>query len=484
MKKSMLTLTLALLTSASFGAVCPKPNEYAASAFKIIEGAKASDLETYLREFTVARTALNEKCEDMYMASIRTKNDIARQYLDKIGYGPKTADAINTRINNFYMNAFEYAIAFGNLATIKDLYARGGTTYNGLYYATNFNSIDVIDYIATIPKTPLVGEHLVNAVKNNKKTVIEQLIRRGVDVNSKNLLSSAILRVAGNPEDKDILELLVRAGASLNSYTDMALAAEKVSTDVLDFLIRAGGPVNAPVLSGAIKGSRIDNVKLLVKAGARLDERLGNGETMIMAAVISGKTETVEYLISEGLDVGALDDSGNNAFIFAGDVKMVKYLISKGLDINHLNRDGKSALHIALEKKNSYAMDVLAKGGANVNLPTGLGYYPVVSVIKDAAGCESPEAMLKVLLDNGANVNQKDKEGYTPLLRAAVMSGCGSSDEARSSKGIANSLIKILLLKKADKRPKVKNGRHGWNAQDWYQAVNNSDRDIYNLLAP
>ena len=481
MKTKMLTLTLALLTSAAFAGPCPKPNEYAASAFQIIEGIKPGDLETYLRDYTVARTAVNENCEDMYVLSLKKRNETARLLLEKIGYGPKKAEDINQKRVG-YMSYFDYAHGYASYSVIRDLKARGGVSYSALHSDSLYNSIDVIDALLAESKAPLDASLLVNAVSTNKKNVIEQLIRRGVDVTHVNLMPTAVYRASKNPADKDILELLVRAGASLNSVQVMAQAAGALNVEILEFLIRAGGPVDISVLDGAVKAQKMENIKLIIKSGVRLDERLSKGESILMTALGTGNIEVIEYLISQGLDIFAIDKEGNNAFTYVRDDKMINYLAKKGVRIDQTNREGLAPLHVAIKNNDSFALASLAKAGADVNTPTALGFYPIHLAFQHA--CSDLSLLVQALIDHGVNVNQKNKEGFTPLMRAAQMGRCGSTSENEYSQKIGNKIIKVLLMRRADRRTTVKWGRDRYNAQDFYTQNNNSDSEITKLLDP
>lgn len=137
MKKILLPLAFSLTLSQAMASQCAKPNEYAASAFKTIES--GGDLATYLQKYTVARTAKNENCEDMYMLALKTRNEAARAVLDRIGYGPKKKED--------YLNYLTQAIKYATIPVIKDFISKSGedSKYRvSSTYAAQGNTLDVI----------------------------------------------------------------------------------------------------------------------------------------------------------------------------------------------------------------------------------------------------------------------------------------------------------------------------------------------------
>ncbi|XP_062601272.1 GA-binding protein subunit beta-1-like [Saccostrea cucullata] len=57
----------------------------------------------------------------------------------------------------------------------------------------------------------------------------------------------------------------------------------------------------------------IDIVKVLIKAGARVDCKDNSGKTPLLLALEDGKFKIAEYLIKHGSDVNEVDDLGQSA---------------------------------------------------------------------------------------------------------------------------------------------------------------------------
>ena len=114
---------------------------------------------------------------------------------------------------------------------------------------------------------------------------------------------------------------------------------------------------------------------------------------------------------------------------------MLKYLIDIGVDVNQLDRDGYTALTLAACLGKDKCVDLLLKGGADVNNGGEDQYnYPLL----DAAGLDGmynihaggygSEECVKLLLNAGADVNVTDSDDVTTLMAAAFNGYCSSLD--------------------------------------------------------
>ena len=85
-------------------------------------------------------------------------------------------------------------------------------------------------------------------------------------------------------------EYLVRAGASVNTYSDNGL--------------------NATPLQSAAAGNHVSIVKMLLKNGANPNVREGGGFTPLHAAAENGSGEIIQLLIMAGADLHAKSNNG------------------------------------------------------------------------------------------------------------------------------------------------------------------------------
>ncbi len=478
MKKTFITLSLAILSTSAIGASCPKPNEYALTAFKLIEDKKVQELEAYLRDHTVAKNAINEQCEDMYMATLRRRNEGARQLLERIGYGPKFSHDINGVI--FGMNSyFDYAAAFSPVSVIQELAERGGKSEHLLTTVAARNTIDVIDWALAQRKTS-VDAIFHFAVATNTKSVIEQLIRRGANLTSYGF-NAALERVKKNPSDRDILELLVLSGYTVQSEA-MSAAVATSSIEALTYLTNSGGVLTEKQMEVALRNGRLDMVQHLRSLG------IGFPKSALKDAVASKSTKLLSYVLGLGVDLFQLDGAGNNAFYYVTSLEMAKFLRSKGLNIDHKNSQGLSALHESIPVFNenvSTNLEVLLQAGANPNLPDARGNFPIHMAFVLRTKCDNPTARVKVLIEGGAHIDQRDAAGYTPLMRAAMRASCNDYDWSSSEKDpkvFSNKLITYLVEKGADVELTIGRGRGKISAATLYEKHNNTDYKVRDLL--
>ena len=116
---------------------------------------------------------------------------------------------------------------------------------------------------------------------------------------------------------------------------------------------RAGGRRFTPLMQAAFKGD-LDQVRLLVEAGADVDGRSGDGRRPLMVAAFGPRPEhtaIVEFLVQAGASLDARDHfSGWTALMVAsalGNVASAEALIEAGADIDIQDDDDLTAFHIA-----------------------------------------------------------------------------------------------------------------------------------------
>jgi ankyrin repeat protein len=99
-------------------------------------------------------------------------------------------------------------------------------------------------------------------------------------------------------------------------------------------------------------------------AGANVNAR-GTSDVPLFVAAGEGNLDVVRYLLDEGADVNAGDNSGATALTEAayyGHLDVAKELLLHGADINAVSDDG-TALDIAVSRKNTVVADLLKHRG-------------------------------------------------------------------------------------------------------------------------
>jgi ankyrin repeat protein len=146
------------------------------------------------------------------------------------------------------------------------------------------------------------------------------------------------------------------------------------------------------------------------------DSTLGAGATPLMRAAKSGDIAIVRLLLDAGADPTATLPNGNNPLMFAAGlgwrdgspaapsydqgppeeaVETIELLLSKGLDIHATNNNGDTALHAAVSGRASpQIVKVLVERGARVDVPNKRGQTPLTLVKSRANRDLSPIASI------------------------------------------------------------------------------------------
>lgn len=450
-----MTLALSLFAGVALAGNCPAPNEYSASAFKTIES--GGDLASYLERYIVGRTAKNEDCEDMYQVAIRYRNEKARKHLDRIGFGPQSEKDVK---DNKY---FEYAVRYGDTGVINEIKGKMSddtVSFYLRYYAGDWagsgNSIQVIDWFIETQKLN-ADSFFISAIHSNSRYVIEQLIRRGADIRNERVMQAALRRVYKKPAELPVLELLIRAGASITPGI-LHFASYDNAPAELEMLHLAGGHFPQTSLDAATSRGNVEAMKYFMGLGLNLEE-VPEGALHVVAK--SGKIDAVKFVLERTKDINELNSRGFSALNYAEDEDTIKLLVKSGADINLYNTHGQTALQQAVAYKSAEKVKLLLKLGATVNLPTRDDLPLIHLIMEDLASSDDAERVLRkvsLLVKSGANINAKDSEGYTVLMKVAKYTARNNTKE----------LIRLLLSLGANKNISVRVGRKRLRAYDMY----------------
>ncbi|MBN2517886.1 MAG: ankyrin repeat domain-containing protein [Candidatus Altiarchaeota archaeon] len=135
--------------------------------------------------------------------------------------------------------------------------------------------------------------------------------------------------------------------------------------------VNAKGPDNKRALHLAVSDSNEGMVKELIKAGADVNVKDRYGWTALVIAVSWGEGEIIKELIKAGADVNVKDREGRTALHIAasyGVEEIVKELIKAGADVNVKDQGSWTALHAAAADDHKGIVKELIKAGADVNV--------------------------------------------------------------------------------------------------------------------
>ncbi len=184
-------------------------------------------------------------------------------------------------------------------------------------------------------------------------------------------------------------------------------------------------------LNDAIVANDLDRVKFLLKHGAKVDARDGDGNTALINATRFGYANIAKYLLAQHANVHLTDLSKWTPLMYAAwtdQPEMVKLLVARGAKVNIKDSKGLTPLAVAAQHAKLKAVAELVKAGADVNEPVAKGgYTPLMLAV--VAGSDG---LVDTLIKHGAKVDAANSGGVTALMIAA----------ARNFPDVAESLIK------------------------------------------
>ena len=234
-------------------------------------------------------------------------------------------------------------------------------------------------------------------------TEIEELMRR----------ENPALRRAAREGNVDKLRKLLAEGADLNARDlsgncALAEALDFEERDAVAMLIEAGARLT---LGEMISLGDVNDVKVLLKSGAKVNEQTLDFSTPLLSAIDEQDAEKVALLLSAGADVNLASMSGTplTAAAWRDNTDIVQMLIDAGADVNALDYQGKTALSVAILLGKSQHVSRLIRAGADVNLADSNGTTPLHQAIM-----QDYDTIVRALLAAGANPDGARLYGLTP----------------------------------------------------------------------
>ncbi|THG18518.1 hypothetical protein TEA_015216 [Camellia sinensis var. sinensis] len=181
-------------------------------------------------------------------------------------------------------------------------------------------------------------------------------------------------------------------------------------------------------------------VSALIDAGADINHRDSNGQSVVSLAVQSGNIDSVQVLIESGFVIDHSIDRflHDAAAINRADLMKLLFLGFGHIDVNSIDSQGRTALHVAAIHGHVEVLRFLVSMGGNPDAvaynrwtllycAASEGHHEAVEFLLNcsmfvkyarAARIDDVHAM-KSCIAEGVNVNGKDQNGWTALHRAA-----------------------------------------------------------------
>ncbi|MEX2264624.1 MAG: ankyrin repeat domain-containing protein [Bryobacteraceae bacterium] len=312
----------------------------------------------------------------------------------------------------------------------------------------------------------LLGETPVMvAARSGYPEIVEQLVAKGANVNARAARGQTALMWAVAQKHPDVVKVLLAQGADVHArsevWSDM-MAVPPHGYPGYNRMIPHGG--NTALLFAARVGD-LPSARLLVAAGANVNDADAWGVTATVLAAHSGYRELMEFLLEKGADpnLAAAGFAALHGAIMRRDEKMVSALLSHGADPNtplrtwtptrRSSKDfhfapalvGATPFWLAARFTQPSAMRLLVKHGADpllvhhsdyvvaegfehrtdsttalmaaVGMGTGTAWVQPAPAEREALTLET----VKVAVELGVDVNAKNTGGRTALDAAKAL---------------------------------------------------------------
>jgi uncharacterized protein len=325
---------------------------------------------------------------------------------------------------------------------------------------------------------------LMNAARVGRLDAVTLLLDRGsrIDATDATYQQTALM-VAVRENHPDIVKLLLARGASVHAKTRIGRAPQWIlPNSVPGFghgigIVRGGLPPRgsrAPIPGGmtpllyAARDGRLETVRVLLDAGANINDRDANEITPLIIAITNNHPDVARFLIERGADIKAVDwygrtplwaavetrnmDVDNATFVNSIErapyLELIRLLLERGAapnarmkEVPPIRRDflrvtgslswvdftGQTPFLTASLAGDVTVMKLLLKHGADPHIPTFGGTTALMAAagvnwVVDQTFDEGQPALLeavKLCVELGMDVNAVNSMGLTALHGAA-----------------------------------------------------------------
>lgn len=275
------------------------------------------------------------------------------------------------------------------------------------------------------------------AAQNGSMPMIAELLKAGVDVNAPVLShGETALMMAARSGSVDAVRLLLDRGAKINAKdtlrgtTALMWAAEQGHATVVELLAARGADlrIQSEILR-PLKRRGLGFAPASQQGGP--DAPVKGGLTALLFAAREGSLDCVRVLIQAGADVNQTSADGSSPLLVAvqnGYYDLAAFLLDHGANVNLANSKGWTPLYLAVKTRNQ---ETTAIPGPDTD-----GVLDFIKILLDRGADPSVRIKDDTEIHQGMTAAWLKEAGATPLLRAAL---CGDL-----------TVVRLLLAHKAD----------------------------------
>src|ERR671912_945937 len=173
---------------------------------------------------------------------------------------------------------------------------------------------------------------LMTCARGGEPRAVKALLVKGARVNVREKAhGQTALMWAAAQRHPDVTELLIEAGAEINAQsltyaqTVVGEQTQRFGREELNYTVLRGG--STPLLFAARSGDT-GSARLLLAAGAKVNDALPDGTSALVLAAHSGHGETAALLLEKGANPDAADSgyTALHAAVLRSDLKLVQAL--------------------------------------------------------------------------------------------------------------------------------------------------------------